>query len=173
MRTKETAYVLKFPACILSTSYLHLSYILLTSYLHLTYILRTSYLHLKYILLTSYLLKILVLKILVLKILVLKILVLKVLVLKILVLFFLVLSPSQRFRQKVAGRPVLRNLVGHCSEPHVFISAHIISNGGYWLVLSLEMLCAGGACCIARPWDPMDKVCVWHRPSLHPASNLN
>ena len=73
MRTKETAYVLKFPGCILSTSYLHLSYILLTSYLHLTYILLTSYLHLKYILLTSYLLKILVLKILVLKVLVLKI----------------------------------------------------------------------------------------------------
>ena len=173
MRTKETAYVLKFPGCILSTSYLHLSYILLTSYLHLTYILLTSYLHLKYILLTSYLLKILVLKILVLKISVLKILVLKVLVLKILVLKFfgtksVTTISSEGGRQACVAQSSRPLFVASC----VYQCTHI-SNGGYWLVLSREMLCAGGACCIARPWDPMDKVCVWHRPSLHPASNLS
>ena len=98
---------------------------------------------------------------------------LKVLVLKISVLIFFgtksVTTISSEGGRQACVAQSSRPLFGASC---VYQCTHI-SNGGYWLVLSLEMLCAGGACCIARPWDPMDKVCVWHRPSLHPASNLN
>ena len=51
---------------------------------------------------------------------------------------------SQRFRQKMAGRPVLRNSIGRYSEPHVFISAHISPMAGSGLFCHSKCYVLGG-----------------------------
>ena len=77
---------------------------------------------------------------------------------------------SQRFRQKVAGRPVLRNLVGHCSEPHVFISAHISPMAGIGLFCHSKCYVLGGPAALralGTRWIRfvfgIGPVCIQHR----------
>ena len=77
---------------------------------------------------------------------------------------------SQRFRQKVAGRPVLRNLVGHYSEPHVFISAHISPMAGSGLFCHSKYYVLGGPAALralgtrgVRFVFGIGPVCIQHR----------
>ena len=77
---------------------------------------------------------------------------------------------SQRFRQKMAGRPVLRNSIGRYSEPHVFISAHISPMAGSGLFCHSKCYVLGGPAALralGTRWIRfvfgIGPVCIQHR----------